>query len=112
MKDRKLFVDFDINRINKKDPINSEIIITDTKFNDEYYLKEVKLEQYIETYDTKLGNYSLFLLYVQTNRGSILMKFDEGYRGFNSFELILELVRRYEGFSSIINRAIIELESF
>jgi hypothetical protein len=110
MKDRKLSIDFNINRIQKKFPLNSEILISNTRYNDKYYLKEVKLEQFVESYDEILGNYYLVILHIQTNNGDVLMKFDEGYRKNYSFELMIELIKKYEGFSSLINRAIIELE--
>ena len=51
MKDRKLSIDFNLKRIKKKIPINSEILISNTRYNDKYYLQEVKLEQFVESYD-------------------------------------------------------------
>lgn len=110
MKDRKLSIDFNLKRIKRKIPINSEILISNTRYNDKYYLQEVKLEQFVESYDKILGNYYLIILHIQTNNGEVLMKFDEGYRENYSFELIIELIKKYEGLSSLINRAIIELE--
>lgn len=110
MKNRKISIDFDIERIKKKIPIKSEILISNTKYNDTYYLKEVRLEQYVERCDKKFGNYYLVILHIQTNKGNVLMKFDEGYREKYSFELMIELIKKFEGFSSLINRAIIELE--
>lgn len=110
MRIKKISIDFDIKRIKKKIPINSEILISNTKYNDNYYLKEVRLDQYVERYDQKFGNYYLVILHIQTNKGNVSMKFDEGYREKYSFESMIELIKQFAGFSSLINRAIIELE--
>jgi hypothetical protein len=110
MKNKKIILDFDIHRIEGKNPTKSEKVLSNIKYNHEYYIEEIILRQYIENYDTKLGNYYLFILYVKTNKGIVLMKYDEGYRGVDSFESTIEFIKKYTGVSSLLNRAIIELE--
>ena len=110
MKNKKIILDFDIRRIEGKNPTKSEKVLSNAQYIHEYYIEEIILRQYIENYDTKLGNYYLFILYVKTNKGIVLMKYDEGYRGVDSFESIIEFIKKYAGISSLLNRAIIELE--
>ena len=39
------------------------------------------------------------------------MKYDEGYRGTDAFDNAIEMLIKYNGVSSLINRALIELDN-
>jgi hypothetical protein len=41
----------------------------------------------------------------------IEMKYDEGYRGQEDFELLVVSLTKYTGLSALINRALLELKS-
>ena len=110
MNNKKIVLDFDIHRIEGKNPTRIKRILSDIKYNYEYYIKEITLSEYVETCDPKLGNYYLFIIHVKTNRGVVIMKYDEGFRGFDSFESTIAFINEYSGFSSLLNRVIIELE--
>ena len=40
-----------------------------------------------------------------------MMKYDEGYRGKDAFANAIEMLTQYNGLSSVINRALIELDN-
>jgi hypothetical protein len=46
---------------------------------------------------------------VETDRGSIEMKYDEGFRGPDAFESAVTMLTQYVGLSALINRALIAL---
>ena len=54
--------------------------------------------------------YSILLIRLETNNATIIMKYDEGYRDSNVFDDTIELLTKYNGLSSLINRALIELD--
>jgi hypothetical protein len=47
---------------------------------------------------------------VETDRGSVEMKYDEGFRGADALESAATILTRYVGLASLINRALIELQ--
>jgi hypothetical protein len=87
-----------------------------TLFSEENYsdhgfiIKKVELRLFVEKNDEKLGPYSLITSFVDTDKGSIEMLYDEGYRGQNSLESAKEFVISNLGISGLILRSIIALE--
>jgi hypothetical protein len=87
-----------------------------TLFSEENYsdhgfvIKKVELRLYVEKNDKKFGHYSLITSLVDTDKGSIEMLYDEGYRGQNSLDAAKEFLISNLGISGLILRSIIALE--
>jgi hypothetical protein len=75
-----------------------------------FVIKTIELKQYIERRDDRLGDYSLLTVMVETDKGTVEMKYDEGFRGSDALESAVKMLTHYVGLGSIINRALIELE--
>jgi hypothetical protein len=73
-------------------------------------IKKIELRQYVERYDYQLGDYSLLTAVVETDLGTVEMKYDEGFRGSDALESAVTMLTQYVGFASLINRALIELQ--
>jgi hypothetical protein len=72
-------------------------------------IAKMEVRQYVERTDSHLGDYSLLTVVVKTDKGSIEMKYDEGFRGSDALESAAKLLLQYAGLAALINRAIIEL---
>lgn len=78
--------------------------------NQGFVIQKVEMRQYIERRDAKLGDYSLLTTVVETDRGLVEMKYDEGFRGPDALESAVTMLTQYVGLASLINRALIELQ--
>lgn len=74
-------------------------------------IKEVHLNLYLQRKDPKIGYYSLLTVYVETDKGSIEMTYDEGYRGENALEEAATFLTSHLGISGLILRSILQLEN-
>lgn len=74
-----------------------------------FLIKKMEMRQYIERSDERLGDYSLLTVVVDTNKGAVEMKYDEGFRGPEALESASKLLLQYAGLAALINRALIEL---
>lgn len=72
-------------------------------------ITKMEMRQYVERTDEHLGDYSLLTVVVETDRGAVEMKYDEGFRGPDALESAAKLLLQYAGLSALINRALIEL---
>jgi len=94
----------------EKNPDAIEVLFSSGDFNqDEYKISKVELRLYIERTDEKLGNYSLITSFVDTDKGSIEMIYDEGFRGDDSLSRAKEFLTSNLGISGLILRSIISL---
>lgn len=76
-----------------------------------YKIKNIYLNLYHQNKDQKLGPYSLLTVCVETDKGSIEMTYDEGYRGDNALEEAAAFLTSHLGISGLILRSIIQLEN-
>ena len=76
---------------------------------DEFTVSKVELRLYNEKVDEKLGSYSLITSFIQTDKGSIEMIYDEGYRGDDPLERASEFLVSNLGISGLVLRSIISL---
>jgi hypothetical protein len=74
-------------------------------------IKKIELRLYLEKTDPKLGDYSLITTLVETDKGSVEMIFDEGYRGQDSLKRTADFILNNLGLSGIILRSVITLQS-
>ena len=75
----------------------------------EVLITKMEMRQYVERKDDRLGDYSLLTVFIVTDRGSVEMKYDEGFRGKDALESAADMLLQYTGLAALINRAIIEL---
>ena len=73
-------------------------------------IKKVELRQYIPNSDPKLGPFSLITSYVETDKGSIEMTYEEGYLGEDSLKKTSDFLAKNLGISGLILRSIISLK--
>ena len=96
-------------RVNKK-PDDVMVLLPSGKFiQDEFVISRVELRLYIERIDEKLGAYSLITSFVETDKGSVEMIYDEGFRGEKSLLRASEFLTSNLGISGLILRSIISL---
>lgn len=97
-----------VNRI----PDQSVTLFSEQNYSDHgFRIQKVELRLYVEKTDEHLGPYSLITSFVDTDKGTIEMIYDEGYRGINPLESIKELLVKNLGISGLILRSIITLEA-
>ena len=76
-----------------------------------FLIKHVELRLYVEKTDRKLGVFSLITSFVQTDKGTVEMIYDEGYRGDNSLNRAAKFLTSNLGLSALVLRSIITLKS-
>ena len=97
-------------RVNRK-PDQIEILFSSDDFEEQGFLvKHVELRLYVEKNDDKLGPFSLITSFVQTNKGSVEMIYDEGYRGEDSLNRTVKFLVSNLGLSALILRSTISLK--
>ena len=75
-----------------------------------YKIKNIQLRLYIEKNDKKLGPYSLITSLVETDKGSVEMVYDEGFRGNNALERSSKFLTDNLGISGLTLRSLIFLD--
>lgn len=96
-------------RVNKI-PDDVKVLFSSGNFiQDEFKISRVELRLYNEKTDEKLGVYSLITSFVETDKGTIEMIYDEGFRGDESLQRATEFLTANLGVSGLILRSIISL---
>ena len=99
-------------RVNRL-PDNSVTLLSQGTYSEHgFKIKKVDLRLYLEKTDEKLGPFSLITSFVETDKGTIEMIYDEGYLGLNSLKKAKDFLILNIGISGIILRSIISLESY
>ena len=92
-------------------PSKSKVILAQgAQKNQGYVIRNIEMRQYIERSDALLGDYSLLTVVIETDKGVVEMKYDEGFRGINALESAATVLTQHVGLGSLINRALIELQ--
>ena len=93
-----------------KTPDDVQILFSSGNFTqDDFIISKVELRLYLEKTDEKLGKYSLVTSFVDTNKGSVEMIYDEGFRGEFYLLRVSEFLKSNLGISGLILRSIISL---
>ena len=101
----------DPQRINRA-PDKTIVLMSSGKFVEQgHIVKNVYLNLYVQKKDMRLGPYSLITAFIETDKGSIEMTYDEGYRGQNALEVAASFLTSHLGISGLILRSIIQLEN-
>ena len=93
-------------------PDKTEVLLGSGRFAERgFVISRVELRLYKEGADQKLGPYSLITSFVGTDRGSIEITYDEGYRGEMALERTAKFVSSELGLSALVLRALIALDA-
>ena len=94
----------------KRSPDSVNVLLsTGTFIQDEFSISKVELRLYNEQTDEKLGVYSLITSFVETDKGSVEMIYDEGFRGTDSLSRSASFLINNLGISALILRSVISL---
>ena len=88
----------------------SQILSDGTTPEKGYKIKNIQLRLYTEKNDEELGQYSLITSLVETDKGSVEMVYDEGFRGNNALERSSKFLIDNLGVSGLILRSLIFLD--
>lgn len=111
MNKKRVILDHETNKLLQKPPNKSKIILRNIVYDSIYVIKKLELSIYTTNNHRILGDYSILVIIIETNKGTVIMKYDEGYRGKDAFDNAIEMLTQYNGVSSVINRALIELDN-
>ena len=100
----------DSNRVNRSPDKIIQVLSDGTSVEKGYKIKNIELRLYTEKNDKKLGPYSLITSLVETDKGSVEMIYDEGFRGDNALEKSSKFLIENLGISSLILRSLIFLD--
>ena len=93
-----------------KTPKAVKILFSSGNFiQDEFKISKVELRLYSEQIDKKLGVFSLITSFVETDKGTVEMIYDEGFRGKESLMRASEFLISNLGISGLILRSVITL---
>ena len=99
----------DPQRVNRN-PDEVEVLLSTGNFiQDEFNISRIELCLYKEQIDDTLGSYSLITSFVETDKGSIEMIYDEGFLGNNSLIRTSSFLTSNLGLSALVLRSIISL---
>jgi hypothetical protein len=102
--------DIDQDRISRPADRSRVLLEKGSQKNQGFVIQKIEMRQYVERKDDRLGDYSLLTVVVETDRGDVEMKYDEGFRGPDALESAVTMLTQYVGLASLINRALIELQ--
>jgi len=100
----------DSNRVNRSPDKIIQVVSDGTTIEKGYKIKNIELRLYTEKNDKKLGSYSLITSLVETDKGSVEMIYDEGFRGNDALETSSKFLIENLGISSLILRSLIFLD--
>ncbi len=99
----------DPQRVNKT-PDGVEVLLSSGNFvQNGFTISKVELRLYNERTDEKLGVYSLLTSFVETDKGSVEMIYDEGFRGEEPLLRAAQFLTSNLGISGLVLRSIISL---
>lgn len=90
-------------------PARSQVLLSGFQQHQGFAITKIEMRQYVEKRDERLGDYSLLTVVVETDRGVVELKYDEGFRGPDAFDSAVALLTKYVGLAALINRALIAL---
>jgi hypothetical protein len=77
-----------------------------------FVVRNLEFRQYKVSVDPNLGVYSLITVLIETDKGCIEIKYDEGYKEEGILHILAQFLSNYVGYTSLITRAIMELQAF
>ncbi len=96
-------------RVNRN-PDDIEVLLASGNFmQDDFIIFKIELRLYIEKIHETLGEYSLITSFVETDKGTVEMIYDEGFRGEKSLSRASQFLTSNLGISALVLRSIISL---
>lgn len=93
-------------------PDKTVVLISNGRFVERgYVVRNVSLNLYILRKDDTLGPYSILAVFVETDKGTIEVIYDEGYRGEHALEEAVAFLTSHPGISALILGCIIQMEN-
>jgi hypothetical protein len=100
---------YDPLRVNRT-PDDVEVLLSSGNFiQDGFVISKIELRLYVEKTHEKLGAYSLITSFVETDRGTVEMIYDEGFRGEKPLSRAAQFLTSNLGISALVLRSIISL---
>ena len=100
----------DSNRVDRSPDKIIQVLSDGTTVEKGYKIKNIQLRLYTEKNDKILGLYSLITSLVETDKGSVEMIYDEGFRGNNALEKSSKFLTESLGISGLVLRSLIFLD--
>jgi len=100
----------DSKRVDRSPDKIIQVLSDGTTVEKGYKIKNIQLRLYTEKNDRKLGQYSLITSLVETDKGSVEMIYDEGFRCNQALETSSKFLIENLGISSLILRSLIFLD--
>ena len=105
-----LFVDVQGRSRVEREPDGAVCLFGSGRFVEQgFVVRRVDLRQYVEGTDPGLGPLSLITAVVETDRGTVEMTYDEGYRGENALDDARAFLVSNLGISGLVLRSVISL---
>tara|TARA_B110000438_G_scaffold7575_1_gene7387 strand:- start:88 stop:426 length:339 start_codon:yes stop_codon:yes gene_type:complete len=99
----------DPSRVNRTPDDIKALLETGNFIQDEFKITRIELRYYIEKVDKKLGTYCLITSFVQTDKGTIEMIYDEGFLGDDALSRAFSFLTTNLGLSALVLRSIISI---
>jgi hypothetical protein len=78
---------------------------------DGFKIQSIEMRSYKQQTDENLGVFTIITAYLQTDKGSIEILYDEGFRGSNALPDSVKFLTENLGLSGLILRCIISLKN-
>ena len=99
----------DPGRVNRNPDDIKALLETGNFIQDEFTISRIELRDYIEKVDEKLGTYCLITSFVQTDKSTIEMIYDEGFLGDDALSRAFTFLTTNLGLSALVLRSIISI---
>ena len=98
-------------KINREPDEIISLIQNGKSIEDGFQIQKVEMRSYKQAIDKNLGTFTILTAYVETDKGSIEILYDEGYRGSNALSDSVKFLTENLGLSGLILRCIISLKN-
>jgi len=98
-------------KINREPDEIISLIQNGKSIEDGFQIQKVEMRSYKQAIDKNLGTFTILTAYVETDKGSIEILYDEGYRGETALNDSVKFLTENLGLSSLILRCTISLKN-
>ena len=98
-------------KINRKPDQTITLIQDGNSVQDGFQIRKVEMRSYKQNVDKNLGTFTILTAYIETDKDSIEILYDEGYRGTNALQDSANMLTQNLGLSGLILRSLISLKN-
>ncbi len=98
-------------KIDRKPDKTISLIQKGNLVQNDFEIQTVEMRCYLQQADKLLGIFTIITAFVQTDKGSIEILYDEGYRGKTALDDAVKFLTENLGLSGLILRCIISLKN-